>query len=210
MPTSAHLMAFAIIAFGLVITPGPNMLYLLSRSISQGPSAGLLSLAGIGVTFILFALLALFGITALFSAFPLAYEVLKDMGAIYLGYLAWQVLRPGGRSPLEVRKLPPDSPGKLFAMGFMTNFLNPKAAVLYFSLLPQFVAPAQGHVFEQLLVLVATQIAISMTINGLIVISAATLASKIRSRPAWLLFQRWLMGSVLGGLAVRMLAEGAR
>jgi len=210
MPTATHLMAFAAIAFGLVITPGPNMLYLLSRSISQGPSAGLQSLAGIAATFILFALLALFGITALFAAFPLAFEVLRTAGALYLLYLAWQVLRPGGRSPLEVRQLPRESPRKLFAMGFMTNLLNPKAGVLYFSLLPQFIAPAQGHFFEQLMMLVATQIAISMTVNAAIVLSAATLASKVDGRPAWLLFQRWLMGSVLGGLAVRMLAAGAR
>lgn len=209
MPSAAHLLAFAAIAFGLVIAPGPNMIYLLSRSLSQGPAAGLQSLAGIGTTFILFAIFALLGITALFTAFPLAFETLKAAGAFYLLYLAWQVLRPGGRSPLEVRKLACDSPRKLFAMGFMTALLNPKAAVLYFSLLPQFIVPARGHVFEQLLVLAATQIAISMTVNGLIVIFAGKLASRFERRPAWLLLQRWLMGSVLGGLAVRMLAEGA-
>ena len=210
MPSAAHLLAFAAIAFGLVITPGPNMIYLLSRSISQGPVAGLQSLAGIGATFILFAVFALFGITALFAAFPLAFDALKAAGALYLLYLAWQVLRPGGRSPLEVRTLARDSPRKLVAMGFMTAFLNPKAAVLYFSLLPQFIVPAKGHVFEQLLVLASTQIAISMTVNGSIVVFAGSLASMVEGRPAWLLLQRWLMGSVLGGLAVRMLAEGAR
>jgi threonine/homoserine/homoserine lactone efflux protein len=210
LPGAAQIIAFAAIAFGLVITPGPNMIYLLSRSISQGPVAGLQSLVGIAGAFIIFALFAAFGITALFAAFPIAFNAVKAAGAAYLLYLAWQVLRPGGRSPLEVRELPRDSPRKLVAMGFMTNFLNPKAAVLYFSLLPQFIVPSQGRVLEQLLVLVATQIAISMSVNATIVVFAGMLASTLKGRPAWLLFQRWLMGSVLGGLAFRMLAEGAR
>ena len=206
MPISTHLLAFAAIAFGLAIAPGPNMIYLISRSISQGPAAGLQSLAGVGLAFILFSLLAAFGLTALFTAFPLAFDALRAAGAFYLLYLAWQVLRPGGRSPLEVKTLSADPPRKLFAMGFMTNILNPKAAVLYFSLLPHFIVPARAHVLAQLLVLAATQIAISMSVNGTIVIFAASIASALEGRPGWMVVQRWLMGTVLGGLALRMLS----
>lgn len=207
MPTAANLFAFAAIAFGLVLAPGPNMIYLLSRSISQGPAAGLQSLAGVGTAFIVFSLLTAFGVTALFTAVPLAFDILRTAGAIYLLYLAWQAVRPRGRSPFQLRELSPDSPRKLFAMGFMTNILNPKAAVLYFSLLPQFIAPAKGHVFTQLIVLAAVQITISMSVNGTIVLFAGSLASMLDGRPAWLLLQRWTMGTVLGGLAVRMLSE---
>ncbi|MDA4808120.1 LysE family translocator, partial [Enterobacter hormaechei] len=92
---------------------------------------------------------AALGITALVFAVPFAYEVLKFGGAIYLGWLAWNALKPGGRSAFVVRELPKDTPQKLFVMGFVTNLLNPKAAVLYLSLLPQFVKPELGSVFLQ-------------------------------------------------------------
>ena len=79
------------------------------------------------------------GITALLLAVPFAYDALRIAGAGYLLYLAWQAVRPGGRSPFQVRHLPKDGPKKLFVMGFLTSLLNPKVAVLYLSLLPQFI-----------------------------------------------------------------------
>ena len=72
---------------------------------------------------------------------PYAYDALRLAGALYLLYLAWQVVRPGGRSPFQVRELKPDSPRKLLLMGLVTNLLNPKVAVMYLSLLPQFIPP---------------------------------------------------------------------
>src|SRR6187551_3327912 len=105
MPSVTNLLAFAAVALGMVLTPGPNMIYLLSRSICQGRTAGLISLAGIGLGFVVYMLCAAFGITALVLAVPLAYDVLRIGGALYLGWLAWQALRPGGRSPFQVRDL---------------------------------------------------------------------------------------------------------
>ena len=141
MPETANLIAFAAIALGMVLTPGPNMVYLISRSISQGRVAGLISLGGVALGFVFYMLCAAFGITAIVMAVPYAYDTLRVAGALYLLYLAWQALRPGGRSPFQVRDLPKDSPRRLFAMGFLTNLLNPKIAVMYLSLLPQFIAP---------------------------------------------------------------------
>src|SRR6201998_2058852 len=136
MPHLSTLLGFALISFGLVLTPGPNMIYLISRSITQGPLAGLLSLGGVALGFVFYMLCAAFGITALLFAIPFAYDALRLGGAAYLLWLAWQALRPGGRSPFQVRKLAIDSPKKLFAMGFVTNLLNPKIAMLYLALLP--------------------------------------------------------------------------
>jgi threonine/homoserine/homoserine lactone efflux protein len=147
MPEVTSLLAFGLIAFGMVCTPGPNMIYLISRSICQGPKAGLISLGGVALGFVFYMLSAALGITALVFAVPFAYEVLKFGGAIYLGWLAWNALKPGGRSAFVVRELPKDTSQKLFVMGFVTNLLNPKAAVLYLSLLPQFVKPELGSVF---------------------------------------------------------------
>lgn len=210
MPTTGNLIAFALVSLSMVLTPGPNMIYLISRSITQGRAAGLVSLSGVAVGFVFYMLCAAFGITALVLAVPYAYDALRLAGAAYLLVLAWQALRPGGRSPFEVKALPVDSPRKLFAMGLMTNLLNPKIAMLYLSLLPQFIDPAAGSVLMQSLALGAVQIVISLSVNALIAVMAGSIASFLKTRPTWARVQRWLMGTVLAGLAVRMAVESRR
>jgi threonine/homoserine/homoserine lactone efflux protein len=212
MPTTANLLAFALVSFGMVLTPGPNMIYLISRSLCQGRWAGIISLGGVALGFVVYMLCAAFGITALLFAVPYAYDALRFAGAAYLLWLAWQAIKPGGRSPFEVQALPQDSPRKLFAMGFVTNLLNPKIAMLYLALLPQFItAPDDaGGVLSQSLVLGFTQIGISVTVNALIAIAAGSIAGFLAGRPVWLLVQRWLMGTVLAGLAFKMATEARR
>ena len=210
MPTLPTLAAFAAVALAMVLTPGPNMIYLISRSICQGPLAGLISLIGVALGFLVYMLSAAFGITALMLAVPYAYDALRLAGAAYLMYLAWQTLRPGGRTPFEVRELPKDSPRKLFTMGLVTNLLNPKAAVMYLSLLPQFIHPEAGPILTQSLVLGSLQITISFAVNALIILTAGGVASFLATRPLWAQVQRWIMGTVLAGLAVRMATESRR
>lgn len=207
LPTAA---AFGLIALGMVLTPGPNMVYLISRSICQGPAAGLVSLGGVALGFVVYMLCAAFGITAIVLAVPYAYDALRLAGAAYLLYLAWQAVRPGGRSPFQVRDLPRDGLRRLFLMGLVTNLLNPKIAVLYLSLLPQFVDPAKGSVLGQSLALGTAQIVISVTVNALIALAAGSIAAFLAGRPVWLSVQRWLMGTVLAALAVRMATEARR
>jgi threonine/homoserine/homoserine lactone efflux protein len=210
MPHLAPLFAFAAVALGMALTPGPNMIYLISRSICQGRKAGLISLGGVALGFIFYMLCAAFGITALLMAVPFAYDALRLGGALYLAWLAWQTLKPGGRSPFQVRELTPDRPSKLFLMGFVTNLLNPKVAILYLSLLPQFIDPSRGSVLTQSIELGTVQIALSVTVNAAAAITAGTIASFLARRPKWLVIQRYLMGTVLAGLAVRIAAEGQR
>ncbi len=210
VPDISHLLAFSLVSLGMVLTPGPNMIYLISRSISQGPAAGLISLGGVALGFVFYMLCAAFGITALIMAVPYAYDALRFGGALYLLYLAWQAVKPGGRSPLQIRELPKDSPRRLFAMGLLTNLLNPKAAVLYLSLLPQFIVPEQGSVLMQSVALGFTQITVSVTVNATIALMAGSIAVFLGSRPLWLTLQRWLMGTVLAGLAVRMAMDARR
>lgn len=210
MPDIANLLTFALVALGMVLTPGPNMIYLVSRSISQGPKAGLISLSGVAVGFIFYVLCAAFGLTVLLMSVPYAYDALRFGGALYLLYLAWQAVRPGGRSPFQVRELPASSPRTLFTMGLLTNLLNPKIAVLYVSLLPQFIQPDHGSVFTQSIALGLTQVAISLSVNAVIAIMAGSIAGFLAGRPLWIAIQRWLMGTVLAGLAVRMAVEGRR
>ncbi len=132
---------------------------------------------------------------------------LRLAGAAYLLWLAWQALKPGGRSPFQVKTLKVDGPRKLFAMGFVTNLLNPKIAMLYLALLPQFIDPARGSVLVQSVVLGAIQIVISVSVNAMIALAAGSISRFLGARPTWLLVQRWLMGTVLAGLAVRMALE---
>jgi threonine/homoserine/homoserine lactone efflux protein len=210
MHHAAPILAFAAVSLGMALTPGPNMIYLLSRSICQGRKAGLISLGGVALGFVFYMLCAAFGITALLLTVPFAYDALRFGGALYLMWLAWQALKPGGRSPFQVRELAPDSPRKLFLMGFVTNLLNPKIAILYLSLLPQFIDPHQGSVLAQSITLGLIQIALSITVNATVAMTAGTIAAFLAGRPAWLTIQRWLMGTVLAGLAVRIAAEGQR
>jgi threonine/homoserine/homoserine lactone efflux protein len=210
MPDLTSFLAFAAIALGMVLTPGPNMVYLISRSICQGRTAGLISLGGVALGFVFYMLCAAFGITALVMAVPYAYDAIRYAGALYLLWLAWQAIRPGGRSPFEVKNLPIDGPRKLFTMGFLTNLLNPKIAVMYLSLLPQFIDPLNGSILGQALVLGTTQIAISLIVNAIIAVSAASIAVFLMQRPTFALVQQWVMGTVLGGLAIQMATEAKR
>jgi len=207
MPSYPSLIGFALLSLGIVLTPGPNMIYVISRSLTQGPAAGIVSLGGVALGFVFYMLCAAFGITALLFAVPYAYDALRFAGAAYLLWLAWQALKPGGRSPFQVKKLKVDSPRKLFAMGLLTNLLNPKIAMLYLALLPQFIDPSEGGVLMQSITLGAIQIVISVGVNAMIALAAGSIALFLGARPVWLLVQRWLMGPALAGLAVRMAME---
>ena len=200
----------AVVALGLVLTPGPNMLYLVSRSITQGWRAGLVSLLGVAAGFVVYLAAAVAGIATVFSEVPAAYTVLRFAGAGYLLWLAWKTLRPGGGSVFAPKELPPDGPRRLFAMGFLTNLLNPKIAVLYVSLLPQFIDPDRGSVALQSLTLGAIQASIAVSGNAIIVLTAGSIAIFLARRPGWLRAQRFFMGTVLGALAVRLLTERTR
>lgn len=205
---SAHAeLAMAAVALGLVLTPGPNMIYLVSRSITQGRRAGMVSLLGVALGFLVYLAGVTSGLSAAFSLVPGLYLTVKLAGAAYLLWLAWNAVRPGGAAVFAPVDLPPDRPRKLFAMGLITCLLNPKIAVMYLSLLPQFVDPARGHVARQSFLLGSTQIAVAVCVNGLIALSAGTVADFLGRRPAWLRAQRHLMGTVLGALALRIALE---
>src|SRR5690349_15405504 len=124
--STAAMLGMTLTALGMVLTPGPNMMYLVSRSVSQGPVAGLISLGGTATGFAVYMTLANLGLAVIFVAVPWLYIGFKAAGAAYLAYLAWQALKPGGHGIFEARELPRDSRWRLFRMGLVTNLLNPK------------------------------------------------------------------------------------
>ncbi|MDF2847215.1 MAG: LysE family translocator [Oerskovia sp.] len=204
MVGTAAVLGMTAVALGMVLTPGPNMVYLVSRSISQGWQAGMVSLAGTAVGFLVYMTTANVGLAAVFVVVPWLYVALKVAGAGYLLYLAWRTLRPGGRGPFEEQDLPRDSRGRLFRMGLLTNLLNPKAAIMYLALIPQFIDPAAGDVMAQGFVLGGVQIGVSMVVNAAIVLAAGSIAVFLRARPTWMRWQRRATGTLLGAVGVKL------
>jgi threonine/homoserine/homoserine lactone efflux protein len=141
---------------------------------------------------------------------PELYLALKIAGAGYLLWLAWQAIRPGGSSPFTPRDLPVDRPRKLFTMGLVTSLLNPKIAVLYVSLLPQFIDPALGSVATQSFLLGLTQIAVAIAVNGTIVLFAGSVGAFFTRKPNWLRFQRYATAAALTWFALAVVTDKSK
>lgn len=199
-----NILLFALAALVMALTPGPNMVYLISRSICQGKLAGMVSLLGVILGFMCYMIMTVLGLTALFLAVPYAYETVKFLGAFYLLWLAWKAFSEKS-SPFEAKELPKHSLPKLFSMGFFTNILNPKVAVFYMSLFPQFINLKQGSVISQTVFLGVTQITISFLVNSAIIMAAAVICYFFNKNQQWAKFQKWIMGLTLSGLAVKMI-----
>lgn len=207
MPSAETLLVFALLSLGLAVTPGPNMLYLVSRALAQGTGAGMISLLGCQAGSLAIMLCAAAGITAALMAIPYAWDVLRLGGAAYLLFLAWQCIRPGGQPVFAPRPMPREPAARLFWVGFATAALNPKVALFYMAVLPPFLDPERGNPFLQAVVLGATQIAVCAAWDALLVWGAAGTARFLSAKPAWMAAQRWILGAALGLLAVKLATE---
>ncbi len=207
MPSLENLALFALASVLLALTPGPNLLYLVSRTLCQGRRAGIVSLAGTSLGFVFHVLAAALGLSAIFLTVPLLYDLLRYAGAAYLLWLAWGAVRPGGRGAFAARTLPEDPPAKLFRMGLLTSVLNPKIALFYLALLPQFIEASRGSVFVQSLMLGLTQIAIGIVSDLGFVLAAARIATWLARRPFWSALQRWVLSAVFAGIALKLAFE---
>ena len=207
MPPLETLLVFAALSFGLAATPGPNMLYLVSRALAQGTGAGMISLVGCQFGSLVIMLCAAAGLTAALFAVPYAWDILRLGGAAYLLFLAWQCVRPGGQPIFAVRAMPQEPAVRLFSVGFANAALNPKVALFYVAVLPPFIDPARGDVFTQGAILGAVQIAVAIVFDGALVMGAAGVARFLGTRPGWMAAQRWILGGALALLAVKLATE---
>ena len=196
IPSAENLALFALASVLLALSPGPNLLYLISRTLCQGRRAGVVSLAGTSLGFVFHVLAAALGLSAIFLTVPLLYDLLRYAGAAYLLWLAWSAVRPGGQGTFTARILPQDPPGRLFRIGLLTSILNPKIALFYLALLPQFIDASRGGVLVQSLVLGLLQIAIGIVSDLGFVLAAAQIAAWLAKRPLWSALQRWVLGTV--------------
>src|SRR5260370_23560962 len=165
MPDFSTIMLFAAAAVVLTATPGPDMLLIASRSVSQGRTAGFLTYAGIALGTYCHALAAALGLSQLFMTVPIAYEVVRWAGCAYLLYLAYKTIRADGVGFSPTSALKRLSSKRIFAEGIATNLLNPKMALFVLALFPQFVRP-EGSMVAQMLLLATVLNGIGFLVNG--------------------------------------------
>ena len=201
------LLLYAMAVLLLALTPGPVWIYLISRTLAQGRHAGYFSLLGVAAGVFVHVWLAAVGLSVVLLAIPFAFDAIKLAGAAYLLWLAWTTVRGGGMS-FTPEPLPPVVDRVLFRQALIASVVNPKVAVFYLSLFPQFVDPASGSVLLQSLALGVVHVSVATVIDGLLVTVAGALAALFARRPLWLRTQRWFLGGAFGVLAVWLALTG--
>jgi threonine/homoserine/homoserine lactone efflux protein len=179
------------------------MMYLVSRSLVQGVPAGLISLCGVITGFLIYIFATAVGLAVVFTTVPAAFWVLKAAGACYLLWLALGIVR-GKRSAFKPQSLPPHSPRRLYAMGLTTCLLNPKIALMYLALFPQFVDSKAGHTALQIVQLGLVQALVAGLVNAGWVLAAGGAARLLAKSATADRVVRYLTGAMLTFFAVHL------
>src|SRR5260221_3389893 len=205
MPSNHSIILFMVSALVLNLSPGPSILYILSRSIGQGREAGLVSVLGLGTATLIHAMAAAFGLSTLFVYSPVAFAVVKYLGAAYLIYLGVSVfLSRGTFHAAAAANATPPSLGAVYRQGVVTDLLNPKVALFFISFLPQFVDPSASSPALQILFFGLLFHVTGVPVNLVVALAGGRLAILLTRRPHWTRIQRWISGTVLVGLALRL------
>ncbi|MEV5719818.1 LysE family translocator [Amycolatopsis mediterranei] len=176
MPVDQHLLlAFLVTTAIAMVTPGPDMLFILGCGMRGGPKAGLLATAGVATSEAIHVAVAAAGLAALFAAVPVAFTVVRVAGAAYLIYLGVQAIR--NRKPLVER-----NSDRAYFSGLLTNLLNPKMVTFTIAFLPQFIDPAKGHVWLQFAVLGAIMIVFEFLVDGTVGVLAGRVGGWVRRK----------------------------
>ncbi len=203
MPEKAAFLTFLLAAFMLNIAPGPDMLYVIGRSVGQGRRAGIVSSLGIFAGCWVHIFAAAVGIAALLRSSPMAFNVVRYAGAAYLLYLGVKIILQRAGS-LDAQQLPPDSLGSIFRQGVITNILNPKVALFFLAFLPQFIDARRGSVALQILVLGLIFNVGGTLVNLAVACAGGTLGELLRRSPRFAQVQKWFTGLVFIGLGARL------
>jgi threonine/homoserine/homoserine lactone efflux protein len=209
MPDFSTFMLFAAASLILTATPGPDMLLIASRSVSQGRLAGFLTFFGIAAGTYCHAIAAGLGLSQLFLTVPIAYEVVRWAGCLYLLFLAYKTLRSESSAFAPSSALKRISGKRIFSAGLATNLLNPKMALFVLSLFPQFVAPAGGSLLLQMLLLATILNGIGFVVNGTVILLGSHIRSRLTAVRRFPNLPQYLLATVFTGLACR-LALGER
>ena len=203
LPDLGTLVLFMTAALALNVTPGPDMLYVIARSVGEGRTAGIISSLGIAAGCLVHTLAVALGLAGLLEAVPVAFEMVKWMGAAYLVWLGVRALRKQGDSggPPAVAGT---SRSAIFRQGMLTNVLNPKVALFFLAFLPQFVDPERGPVALQLVSLGLLFNVSGTLVNILVAVLASGAGAWSRRRFGESPFMRRLTGVLFIGLGVRL------
>ncbi len=200
MPTTATILAFASASVVLLLIPGPAVLYIVNRSVSDGREAGLAAVAGLSLGNLAHALAAALGLSAVLATSAAAFSAVKWLGASYLVYIGVRTLL---RPPAVID---PDQPGvsarRAFTQGVVVNVLNPKVALFFLSFLPQFIRPENGRPALQALVLGLVFVGIGFFTDGTYSLLASSLRSVLVGGRTLPFVQRWVAGTVFIGLGL--------
>ncbi len=210
MPDLNTLLLFSLASFALVATPGPDMLLIAARSGAQGRLAGFATYCGVAVGSLCHALALAVGLSQLFLAVPYAYDFVRYAGAAYLLFLAWQAFTADhdtGRPETSRRSL---TFTVMFRQGMLSNLLNPKVALFFLALFPQFVDPGAGSVALQIMVLALVLNVIGLLVNGAVVLLASRAGSFLTGGGRIGRWPQYFLGTVFAGLAARLVFDGQR
>lgn len=202
MPGQAAFLTFLFAALMLNIAPGPDMLFVIGRSVGQGRKAGIVSSLGVFVGCWVHILAAAFGIAALLRSSPMAFNIVRYAGAGYLIYLGAKMIVQ--KSNLASQQLKPESLMSLFRQGVITNVLNPKVAIFFLAFLPQFIDARRGSVILQILLLGLIFNVSGTLVNLSVAYAGGTLGELLRSNQQIARLQQWFTGLVFIGLGVRL------
>jgi threonine/homoserine/homoserine lactone efflux protein len=183
VPTTPTLIAFAAAALALVVIPGPNLVYIITRGIQQGRRAAIVSSLGVQAGMVVHILLATFGLSALVARSPVLYDVIRYAGAGYLVWMGVSLLRRRHAAVSAPVALRPASVRTLFLHGFAINMLNPKVILFVLALLPQFVDPARGSTATQMLALGAVMIVIELVSDTTYAIASGSIGAWLNGHP---------------------------
>ncbi|WP_431322375.1 LysE family translocator [Rhizobium sp. YTU87027] len=207
MPDFSTIILFAVAALVLTATPGPDMLLIASRSISQGRAAGFLTYAGIALGTYCHALAAALGLSQLLLTVPVAYDVVRWAGCCYLLYLAYKTIRSERTAFAPASTLTRLSGKRIFLAGLATNLLNPKMALFVVALFPQFVRPGGSSMVVQLLVLASVLNGIGFIVNGAVIILGSKIRIRLSTATRFPKLPQYLLASVFTGLACRLAVQ---
>jgi threonine/homoserine/homoserine lactone efflux protein len=209
-PSHSQLLFFVSAAAILLAIPGPAVLYITSRSISQGRNAGLVSALGIGVGTLVHTAAAAVGLSALLVSSATAFSVVKYLGAAYLVFLGVQRLRnKESLAAASDSAAPRASLTRVFSQGIVVNILNPKTALFFFAFLPQFIVPARGHVATQILSLGVLFACMGTTSDSIWAFFSSSVACWLRGNPRWLRSERFVSGGILISLGLATAFAGS-
>jgi threonine/homoserine/homoserine lactone efflux protein len=200
MPSLQTLLLFTVAALAMNISPGPSNLYVISRSLAQGTSAGLVAAAGLATGSLFHVTVTSLGLAVILQYSPIAFLVMKLAGAGYLVFLGLKLLLAKSPKLSPSTLLPKQRLARIFRQSAVVEILNPKTALFFLAFLPQFADPKAGPLAPQLLLLGCIVTLTAIPCDALVAVLSGKAADVLRRKPIFQRLQNWISGSVLVAL----------